>query len=374
MENKIKFVFLGGIITILCIIGLIINSLFITGNSVKEDTIKIGNIGILTGEGSTWGIAAKNGIELAVKDINSNGGINGKKLVALHEDDSGDSKKTISAFQKLTEINNVNIIIGTTWSSTGIPLIKLADNKKVLIVSPSLGKPEFNEGSKYLFNTWPHDVTLSANLADYVFNKGHKNIALIGAEELWVKDQTNAFTKRFNELGGNISVLVEPSPKDKDLNSEALKIKNALGITAIVSTTDGVLVGSLVEKRAKEIGVNLPIYSVTIDSDSIKSANGAYEGMEFLTFLTPTNEFKERYEKTFNTQINIGADSAYDATMIIAKGILETKSTDSTKIANYIESIKEYEGVSGKLISDNKHGFTKDFVVMKVINGTPIKI
>ena len=57
---------------------------------------------------------------------------------------------------------------------------------------------------------------------------------------------------------------------------------------AIVSTTDGILVGSLVAKRAKEIGVNLPIYSITIDADAIESAGGAYEGMEYLTFLTPS--------------------------------------------------------------------------------------
>lgn len=347
----------------------------LTGNAIKENTITIGSIGILTGDagGASWGIAAKNGIDMAVSDINNNGGINGKYIKPIHEDDQGDSKKTISAFQKLRDVNNVNVIIGTTWSSTGIPLVNLADEKKVLMISPSLGKPEFNEGSKYLFNTWPHDVTLSASLADYVYNKGHRKVALIGAQELWVKDQTNAFTKRFQELGGKVVVLVEPNPSDKNVDTEALKIKNNKDIDAIVSTTDGVLVGSLVAKRTRELGVNLPIYSITIDSDSIKASDGAYEGMEYLTFLTPTPEFKERYEKQYRT-INIGADSAYDAVMMISKAMNETKSTDTTVLVDYIAKIKEYDGVSGHLVSDGKRGFTKEFKVMKVVNGGSVEL
>jgi len=372
MKQKTKVII--GIILIIIVI-VIIGFRSYTGNAVKTDTIKIGSIGILTGDagGSSWGIAAKNGIDMAVLDINANGGINGKMLEVIHEDDAGDAKKTISAFQKLTDVDNVNIIIGTTWSSTGIPLVKLADEKKVLMISPSLGKPEFNEGSKYLFNTWPHDVTLSSQLADYVFNKGHKKVALISANELWVKDQTNAFKKRFTELGGSVEVLVEPNPTDRELSSDALKIKNNKDITAIVSTTDGVLVGSLVAKRAHELGVNLPIYSVTIDSDAIKSSDSAYEGMEFLTSLTPSSEFKTRYEAKYGT-MNIGADSAYDAVMLIAKAMKETKSSDTTVLADNISKIKEWNGMSGKLVSDGKRGFTKDFVVMKVVDGKAVAL
>lgn len=371
MKTQTKIII--GIVIILVLVASFLINKEITGNVVKTDTIKIGSIGILTREGSSWGIAAKNGIDMAVADINNAGGINGKMLEVVHEDDAGDAKKSISAFQKLTDVDNVDIIIGTTWSSTGIPLVKLADEKKVLMISPSLGKPEFNEGSKFLFNTWPHDVTLSSQLADYVFNKGHRKVALISANELWVKDQTNAFKKRFEELGGSVEVLVEPNPSDRELSSDALKIKDNKDITAIVSTTDGVLVGSLVAKRAHELGVNLPIFSVTIDSDAIKSSDGAYEGMEFLTSLTPSDEFKEKFENKFGT-IDIGADSAYDAVMLIAKAMKETKSEDTTLLAENIAKIKEFDGVSGHLISDGKRGFTKKFVVMKVVDGKAIKI
>jgi len=339
----------------------------------QSETTEIGFIGILTGQGSSWGEAAKNGTTLAVEEINANGGVNGKLLSIDFQDDGGNVTKTVTAFNYLTDIKGINIILGTTWSNNGLPLIKLADEKKVLMVSPSLGKPEFNEGSEYLFNTWPHDVTLSSALADYVYNKGHTQVALIGAEEVWTKDQTNAFRKRFIELGGTIDILVEPTPEQTEVGIEATKIKNAKNITAIVSVTDGVLVGALVAKKAKELGVELPIYSVTIDADTIKSAQGAYEEMEFLTFLTPTTEFKEKYEKRFGN-IDIGADTAYDAVMLIVQAMKETKSTDTTILAEYLQNVKEYTGASGHLISDGKGAFTKPFLVKKVVNEIPVDI
>ncbi len=232
---------------------------------------------------------------------------------------------------------------------------------------------EFNEKSRYLFNTWPHDFLLSRQLAEYVYAKGYRNVAIIGAQEVWVKDQTNNFKARFEELGGSVAVLLEPDPSNKVVYSEALKIKNS-GADAIVSTTDGVLVGALIAKRAREIGVVLPIYSITIDASTIEAAQGAYEGMEFLTSLTPSPEFKESYEKRYGIPIDIGADSAYDAVMLVAQAMKQTGSEDTAVLQAYLNNIGEYNGVSGHLISDGKGGFSKGYVTEKIINGTAVVI
>ncbi|NQU77275.1 ABC transporter substrate-binding protein [Candidatus Falkowbacteria bacterium] len=341
----------------------------------EENPIKIGSILILTGEGASWGTAAKNGIDMALEKINSQGGIDGRKLVVVHEDDQSDPKNALSAFQKLTGIDGVSTIIGTTWSHTGLPLVDLAKENKTLIISPSLGVKDFNEASEYLFNTWPHDFYLSQELADYVYKKGHRKVALIGAQQVWVKDQTNAFKSRFEELGGSIEVLLEPNPTDKNANTDALKIKEKeADIDAIISTTDGILVGVQIAKRVREIGIELPIYSISIDADVIAAAEGAYEGMEFLTFLTPTQKFQKEYEEKYGLAIDIGAASAYDAAILIAEAMKETKSTDTAVLQEHLNKIEQYNGVSGELVSDGKGGFTKPFLSKKVVNSIPIDI
>ncbi len=208
------------------IVAILLSTLLLdacmTRKEKTAEPIKIGSI--LTGEGAAWGIAAKNGIDMAVEEINADGGINGRPLKVIHEDDQSDPKKAITAFQKLTDIDKVRIIIGTSWSNTGLAVAPLADENEVLMISPSLGVKEFNEGSRFLFNTWPHDYRLSEALADHVYAQGHRKVALIGAKQVWVEDQTRAFTQRFTKLGGSIVVLVEPDPADRNPYADALKI------------------------------------------------------------------------------------------------------------------------------------------------------
>lgn len=334
------------------------------------DPISLGSILILTGEGSSWGEASRNGIDMAINEINHSGGVLDRPLQITHEDDAGDPKTALAAYQKLTQTDDINIIIGTSWSITGLPIMDKAVEDKTLMFSPSLGVAKFNEQSPYLFNTWPHDELLSRKLADYVYNLGHTHVALIGAEQVWVKEQTNAFISRFEELGGSIDVLLEPKPEDRELTTEALKIKEKPDeLDAIVSTTDGVLVGTLVAKEVRSLGVDLPIYSITVDEDIITASEGAYEGMQYYTSLTPTEEFKQKYINTYGIDPDIGADTAYDAVMLIAQAIKKTGSTDTTILSEYLNSLKTYSGASGDLTFDGKGGVTKPFVLMEVHNG-----
>ena len=368
--NK-KSLWIVGIIAIILILAY-----FFVGNAESGDTIEIGSILILSGPGASWGTSEQNGINMAVKDINDDGGINGKKLIVNHQDDQSNPTQAINAFRHLTDVVGVNIIIGTTWTHTGLPLVDLAKEKNILMISPSLGDPSFNEADDLLFNTWPHDIILSSGLADYVYEKGHRNIALIGAEQIWVKGQTNAFIGRFEELGGTVKVKLEPLPDTTDVSSEALKIKNKENeIDAIISTTDGILVGALIAKRVRELGVDLPIYSITIGKEDVAASQGAYEGLEFLTFLTYTDEFANKYDEKYGLEnLDIGAPSAYDAVMLLAQAMRETDSTDSTVLSEYLNSIETYDGASLTLTSDGKGGFVKDYAIKKVVNGKIIDL
>ncbi len=361
-------------IVVLILLGIFVLGCVNNNQTDKVDKIKLGSILILTGEGASWGEAARNGIDLAINDINVNGGLLGKEVEVNHQDNAANPNKAVTAFQHLTDAQGIDIIIGPSWSRSGLALVDLADEKQTIVISPSLGMADFNEGSEYLFNTWPHDSLLSTELANLVYSKGIRTVALIGAQDVWVKDQTNAFKKQFEQLGGTIKVIVEPDPSNKDVYTEALLIKQAKGLDAIVSTTDGVAVGTLVAKKARELGVDLPIYSITIDQNIINLANGAYEDLEYLTSLTPTEAFQQRYETEYNRAIEIGADSAYDAVLLIADAIESTGTTDTTVLKDYLNNFKEYEGVSGHLISDGKGGFTKDFVLKKVIDNKPVTI
>ncbi len=338
------------------------------------EVIKIGSILILSGEGATWGEATRNGIELAVKEVNARGGIDGKMLEVIYEDDQSQPQRAISAFHKLTDIDGVKFIIGPNWSNTGEALIEPIKQKKVVVISPSLGIPKFNEASEYMFNTWQHDEILSQDLAQYVYDKGHRNVALFSAQQNWVKDQTVAFTTKFTSLGGKVASVYEPVITETNVLTEITKVKNNKAIDAVVMTIDGYSLTNVIAKRLRDLSVNLPIYSITIDRTIIKNCDGACDGMIFLTSLTPTSDFEQKYRSAYGREVEFGADTGYDAVMLLAEAFKETNSTDPDQVQVYLNNIKTYTGASGDLISDGKGAFTKPYKIKKVVNGEPVDI
>ncbi len=369
MNNK---VWIGIIAIAVLVVALFGSRQYATNQASQDQEIHIGSILILSGEGASWGEASKNGIDMAVTDINAKGGVLGKQLVVTHEDNQSSASKSVSAFQKLTG-SGINFIIGPNWSTFGLPLVDLAKQKKAVVISPSLGLKDFNEANEYLFNTWPHDDALSRKLAEYVYAKGYRNVALFGIQDVWNKTQTQAFSEAFKKLGGTIAFTYEPLISTTDVRSEVAKFKQTKA-DAVVLTNSGFSLLPISARQMKDLGVRLPLFSLTLDSKLISDCSGACEGLQFLTFLTPTQEFETRYKQEFKRNVEIGSDSAYDAVMLLAQAMEATKSTDTTVVAHYLARVKEYKGVSGDLVSDGKRAFTKDYKVMVVKDDTPVEV
>jgi branched-chain amino acid transport system substrate-binding protein len=336
-----------------------------------KDPIKIGSILILSGDGASWGVAAKHGMELAIEEINESGGVLGRELLAIHEDDKGSGAEAVKAFQKLTTQDEVSFIIGTSWSSTGLPLVDLAKESKTIMISPSLGMKEFNEASKYLFNTWPHDFIATSQLAEFLFEKGIRKVAILGNSDVWVKEQTTTFEKRFTELGGKVVLIEESSTTTTDLSTEITKIKES-GAEAVILTSGCMDTGPIAAKKFKELKIDLPIFSMAIDQQKIDASKGAYDGMVFFTFFTPSEEFAEKFRKRFGKEAEISSDTAYDAVMMIAQAIEKAGSTDVELVQKHLASITTYEGASGTLTSDKEGGFIKQAKIKLVEEGKVI--
>jgi branched-chain amino acid transport system substrate-binding protein len=342
--------------------------------SSQSKTIPIGGIMILSGQGASWGEASRNGMELAIKDINEHGGVNGKQLRGIYEDDQSSPEKALAALNKLTGSDHVKFIIGTNWSNTGVAVQKPAADAKVVMISPSLGVKEFNESSPYLFNTWPHDEILSAKLGDIVYDKGYRHVALFGATDVFVKAQTAAFKQEFEARGGTIEMLYEPTDDTTDERTQVQKVLANKKVDAVVMTTDGLNLTVVTARQMHELGSTLPMFNITVDKKILADCGSNCDGMLFPTSLTPTPAFNAEYKAAYNQEVEIGADSAYDAVTMIAEAMRATHSEDPDKVKDYLASIKTYHGVSGDLISDGKRGFTKGYALKRVQNGIPYTV
>ncbi len=340
-------------------------------DEVTVEPINIGSISILTGTGASWGVAAQQGMQLAIKDLNADGGVLGRPVAGIYEDSQSDPKVALSAFRKLVDSDNVDMIIGTTWSHTGLALVEPAKAAGTVMISPSLGKAAFNEASDKLFNTWPHDVLLSAELADHVYAEGHTRVAVFGLQQVWVEDQVNAFTSRFEALGGEIVYNAAPTDERDDSKSDVTK--------ALAQNPDAVILMSALYPTGinaattlQTFGSEMPLYSVSVDGATIEAANGVYDGMAFLTSLTPDQSFANRYARMYNEDIDIGVASAYDAVMMLAEAMESVGSTDTDLVATELNRLTSYTGVSGQLTADGQGGFTKASRLMQVTDGQAV--
>ena len=117
----------------------------------KSDSIKIGGIAPLSGNVAVYGVECKNGIDLAVEEINAAGGINGKPLEFICEDDEGDSAKSVNAYKKLVTKDKIRIIIGSLTSGCTLAVTKQAQAQQVLQIAPAATAVNITEAGDFIF-------------------------------------------------------------------------------------------------------------------------------------------------------------------------------------------------------------------------------
>jgi branched-chain amino acid transport system substrate-binding protein len=351
---------------IIAIILVAIVATFIKNNkNIETDTIQIGAILEFTGDYASQGENSKNGIELAKKEINEKGGILGKQIEIIYQDNKNDSPKdALSAFQYLKN-QGVNLMIGPNLTPSATVLVPILEQNGVLMISPSVGSEKFGEGSKYAFDVWPPDMGTSANLAEYLFNSGYRKIAILGTQQEWKKQQAEYVKEAFEKLGGTVTVTEIPLDDNNDLRTEALKIKES-NPEAIVFTNYGKSDISAI--RIRELGVEVPFFSVLIDEKNIVDARGALEGTVFVTSYSPTEEFVQKYKDEYGTDPQFSSDTSYDALHVLANAIENSGSTKTKAVANELSKIKNWSGASGNF-SFNEHGNAVKDSVYYVVKG-----
>ena len=344
------------ILYIFIVLSLIAVTFFVFQNNPDSQNIKIGALLILTGTGAEWGQHSVQGIDLAVEEINARGGGLGKQLQIVYEDNpNDDGNSALTSLNKLIQ-DDVQIVVGTTWSGSGLATAPAACENKLLMISPTLGVAGFNEECDYIFNLWPHDKYINEQYGAYIYQQGYNKIAIIGSQQIWEKEQADAIKKGFEEAGGEVVIFENGLPNQKDFRTDVLKIKSSEAEAIAITRNFGV---SLLSKDIKKAGLELPIYTAHLDASYLVEAEGSLEGAYSSNAFLPTEEFKTKFQGIYGVEPEIGADSSYDTIMFIAQAIESTQSTDPTVLKDYMNAVEVFEGASGKLIFDDKGGVDK---------------
>jgi len=346
------------------------------GPSVPASTepIKIGFSAPLTGGAAEWGLPIKDGAEIALNKINSEGGINGRKLELVFEDDKCDGKEAVTAATKLINFDKVPAILGSVCSSAALAIAPLGESNKVVLLSAGASAPSMRAAGDYTFSIYPPDDYESGYSATFAYDKlGKRKAAILYANNDYGKGTKDVAEKKFKEKGGEV-VAEESYVQDSgDFRNQLLKIKKSSADVLFIWGNPGDAV--TIFKEMKEIGINIQVItsSVIIEGDVFKDNRDIIEGVTYSlpeTDMTQSYSYlKAEYLKKFNkTEMSLFPTLGYDVVTLIANAMKKV-GTNPTKIKDYLYTVQNFPGSSGILSFDKDGEVAKGFNFMKVENG-----
>ena len=260
----------------------------------EDGAVKIGVILPLTGYSAYVGESLKKGMDVALQEINA--GRTGTKIKLLYEDSAGETRKTVGAYNRLTSIKKVHIVV---VASTGAhALIPLADMQKNLLFCTAVSDTGIVEKSKWVFRLFINAETDASIIARYAANiLNYKKMAVIYINDNMGLSYKDVFMKTLEEEGGKITITESYDFNQADFKPLLLKVK-ATKPEAVYLVGYGNNM-AVIPVQMQEVGLHIPLLSVgTISQPSImKQAGDAVEGViytttDFNTFAPKTTELK----------------------------------------------------------------------------------
>ena len=337
--------------------------------ATESGPIKLGYVGPLTGELASVGEPGLGGAELAVKEINAAGGLLGRQVELIAEDDAC-SAKGLNAVTKLIQVDKVVAITGPDCSPSAGPSAPLAQEAGVPMVLRWASAPHLTLIGDYIFRVYPSDAAQGAFIAKSFINDFKvKKAAILYVQNDWGKGLHDVFVKNFPLLGGEVVYDEGILPETFDLRTQLEKVKASGAEAIFFPTFPTQAVPGL--KQAKELGIKIPIVGGdAFDADEILKAPSA-EGVYYLVGQVDNSaDFQKRVtDATGKKGDKITASMAYDGVQVIAAAIRAAGSTAGPAVREALTKTN-YSGVSAPVITFDENGDLKDpRILIKQVKG-----
>jgi branched-chain amino acid transport system substrate-binding protein len=342
-----------------------------------SNEIIVGEFGSLTGTTATFGISTKNGIDMAIDEVNKAGGLLGKKVRVIVEDDQGKPEEAQTVVTKLITKDQVIAVLGEVASSRTMAAAPVAQQNGIPLISPSSTNPKVTEIGDYIFRVCFIDPFQGLVMAKFAANTLKvKNVAILrDIKNDYSVGLADVFVDNFKKLGGNIVADESYSEGDTDFSAQltSMKSKNPQAVFLPGYYTE---VG-LVVRQAKKLGLTIPFMGgdgwdspklVEIGGDAV---DGSYYSNHF-SVADPNpaiqkfvGDYRARYGQTPDALAGLG----FDAAGVLFDAIKRTNSTDGSKIRDAIAETKDYPGITGRITLDKDRNAVKPAVVLQVKAG-----
>lgn len=344
------------------------------------EPIKIGEIEPLTGKEAAFGQSSHRGLQMAVDEINARGGVLGRPLVVVAEDNQSKPGDSATIAKKLVSRDKVVAIVSGATSSACLEAAPICQAARVPFVATTATAPEVTEKRDYIFRNCFIDPFQGAVLAKFAVTRLHaKRVALLTSVTTpYSVGLSRVFREKLAALGSTIVADQKYAEGDKDFRAQLTSIR-AAEPDAIVATgfyTEA----ALICRQARSLGINCPILggdgweAPELVEIGGKDVEGTYYLSHYSSESTApeVRDFVQKYRAKFGGESpESTAPLAYDGMMIVAAAITRAGGTEGPKLREALAATKDFSGVTGMTTIDPQRNASKAAVALIVKNGRP---
>ncbi|WP_025134444.1 ABC transporter substrate-binding protein [Leucobacter sp. PH1c] len=346
-----------------------------------EGAIPLGYTATLSGDFASYGLEMREGIDLAISEINAAGGVLGRDLTTEVVDDEGKPANGPVIAQEMCDNAEIPAVLGFSFSSVALSGLPIYTQCGLPIVAAAVTSPELSGASDIFFRTVFTDAYQGAEAAKFISdNRGVKKIAILYQQDDYGKGVADSFSEAFEAAGGTIT------------SSQAYQLGTVnFGSTvdsALKDNPDAVFIGGFyteagkIVNQVRDAGSDLPIFA----SDGAASplfidlAGANAEGVEVYAAFSASDprpeskKFVEAFRAEYDKDPSSWAALAYDATYVAAEGITKAGSTDRAAVAEAIRGTKDYPGASGTISFDADGNRVGELTFQRVEDGAFVVI
>lgn len=345
-----------------------------SSSSKDANEIRIGQFGSMTGSEATFGQSTDKGIRLAVDTKNAQGGIKGKKIKLITEDNQGKPDEAAAVVKKLIAQDEVVAILGEVASNRSLAAAPIAQQFRIPMVSPSSTNPKVTQIGDYIFRVCFIDPFQGPVMARFAFEnlKARKVAILKDLKSDYSLGLTEFFEKKFKDLGGTITSTQNFQTGDTDFKAQLTAIRgekpDALFIPAYYTEV------GLIARQAKQLGIKATLLGGDgWDSPKLQEIGGeAIVGAYFSNHYSTespnpaTQEFIKAYKEKYSEVPDGMAASGYDAARILLHVLESLEVITPDNIREALAHVKDFKGATGSITINEQRNADKEAFIVQV--------
>lgn len=342
--------------------------------------VKVGAYLSLTGNQASFGNSTRNGIELAIEEINAAGGIKSKggtKLKLIVEDNRSQVDETNNVVRKLISNDRVVALLGEIASTLSLTAAPIAQEMGIPMITPSSTNPEVTRKGPYIFRVCYTDISQGNALATFALKtlQAKKVAIFTDVKSDYSKGLAESFKKSFTEGGGEIVSEQSYAANDPDFKGQLTSIKEAAPDVLLVPGYYGDV--AVIAKQAKEIGITATLLGGDgwDAPELVQIAGEAIEGAYFSNHYTAEDPDPrvQQLVSAFNAKYGRNPDGlaalGYDAAKILADAMERAESLKPSDIRKALAETKDFAGATGTITIDEERNAQKSVVMLEVKGG-----